>query len=96
MSQRLIVAVLGALLLLPGGMAYAKKDGANAGGKSPQHVSEKGQLNTNAPAMGQEKGRMRADERKSDSGLMHDQAGDKDKKAKTGKKENKGKSKGHE
>lgn len=100
MGQRLMIALLGACFLLAGGPAQARKDGAgataNVGGKSPQHMSEKGQANTNSPILGQDKGALRADERKSDSGLMHDQAGGKDTKAKKGKKDTKGKSKGHD
>lgn len=90
MFQRSIVALLGAAFLLASPLAYAKKDGANTGGKSPQHMSGPGQMNTNSPTMGQEKGMMRSDERKSTQGQAHDQAGDPEKKA------NKGKSKGHD
>lgn len=93
MFRKSIPALLAGALLLAGVPAYAKKDGPNTGGKSPQHMSEKGQMNTNAPAMGQDKGMMRADERKSEQGLAHDQAGGMEKKA---KKETKGKSKGHD
>ena len=96
MFRKLIPALVAGALLLAGPAAYAKKDGANTGGKSPQHMSEKGQLNTNAPAMGQDKGMVRADQRKSEQGLAHDRAGDKEKKAKKEKKETKGKSKGHD
>ena len=93
MNRRLTVLLLGVLLALAAPLAQAKKEGTHGSNKSPQHISEQGRSNANSQTMGQEKGRQRADERKSDQGLMHDQAGDKEKK---GKKANKGKSKGHE
>ena len=90
MTKKLIVTLLSAVALLSGSLAHAKKDGMhndpNAGGKSPQHMGQSGQMNANSPTMGQEKGAVRADERKSDSGLMHDN---------DGKKDHKGKAKGH-
>lgn len=58
---------------------------------SPSHMSDKGQASSNSPTMGQEKGGVRADERKSDQGLSHDSDGQKDKNDKKEKKEKKAK-----
>ncbi len=88
MSKRLMIAALGAAFLFTGSMAHARKDDAGApkaGPQSPQHMSEKGQLNTNNPLMGQDKGAARSGERKSETGLLHDQAGGKKAKGKKAK-----------
>lgn len=90
MNKKLAITLLSALALFSGSLAHAKKDGMpndpNTGGKSPQHMGQSGQTNTNSPTLGQEKGAIRADDRKSDQGLMHDN---------DGKKDHKGKAKGH-
>ncbi len=102
MFRQLVVALIGTLALFSGSLAYAKKDGVpggNVGGTSPQHMSQKGQLNTNSPALGQqEKGAERAGQRKSDDGLMHGTTGksnSKDTALGHDKAKAKGKSKGH-
>lgn len=89
MAHRLFVTLVGGMFLLAGLPAIAKKDG-DVSGKSSQKMSQQGQTNTNSPHMGQDKGAYRADDRKSGQGLYHDQD---DKKP---KKDNKGKSKGHD
>ncbi len=87
MDKRFAIAVLGTITLLSGSMAYAKKDKEpHSGGVSPQHMSQSGQSNTNSPVMGQEKGDMRSDARKSDQGMKHENET---------KKDSKGKAKGH-
>lgn len=87
MTKKTAVAVIGAIALLTGSLAHAKKEKEpNAGGVSPQHMSTSGQGNANSPTMGQDKGAIRADDRKSDQGLAHDS---------DGKKDSKGKAKGH-
>ena len=87
--SRQVVVLISMLALFSGSLAHAKKDGVpggSVGGTSPQHMSQKGQLNTNSPAQGpQEKGAARADQRKSDEGLLH---------GTTGKTKDKGKAKG--
>ncbi|MFB0935111.1 MAG: hypothetical protein QMB52_05010 [Propionivibrio sp.] len=102
MSRQLLAVLFGAFALFSSPLVHAKKDGVqggNVGGTSPQHMSQKGQLNTNNPAMGQqEKGAARAGQRKSDEGLMHGTTGMSDSKgAAQGheKDKAKGKAKGH-
>jgi hypothetical protein len=89
MTRTLLAAVAGGMFLLAGSPALAKKDG-DLGGKSSPKMSTQGQTNANSPLMGQDKGALRADDRKDDHGLKLDQD---DKKP---KKDNKGKSKGHD
>ena len=89
MTRKLLVVVVGGIFLLAGSPAMAKKDG-DVGGKSSPKMSSQGQTNTNSPLMGQDKGAFRADDRKNDQGLKLDQD---DKKP---KKDNKGKSRGHD
>ena len=87
--RKLVIALVGAFTLLSGMNAHAKKDKEpHTGGMSPQHMSQTGQSNTNNPTMGQDKGSLRSDDRKSDQGLLHDNDGKKDDKGK-------GKAKGH-
>lgn len=88
MTRQMLIVLLGAMALLAGAPAHAKKDGAgpNTGGMSPSHMSDKGAASSNSPTMGQDKGAARADERKSDQGLAHDADGKKDKKPKKEKK----------
>ncbi len=102
MSRQLLVVLLGALVLFSSPLVHAKKEGGqggNVGGTSPQHMNQKGQLNTNSPAIGgQEKGATRAGQRKSDEGLIHGTTGTSDSKgAAQGheKDKAKGKAKGH-
>lgn len=89
MTRKLLLACVGGIFLMAGSPAMAKKDG-DVGGKSSPKMSSQGQTNANSPLMGQDKGAFRADDRKNDQGLKIDQD---DKKA---KKDNKGKSKGHD
>jgi hypothetical protein len=88
MSKQILLVLLSTTALLVTSPTHAKKggDGGNPGGMSPSHMSDKGQASSNNPTMGQEKGGARADERKSDQGLSHDTAGQKDKKEKKEKK----------
>ena len=89
MSRPMLIVLLGVMALLAGAPAYAKKggDGPNTGGMSSSHMSDKGTASSNSPMMGQEKGAARADDRKSDQGLMHDSDGQKGKKDKKPKKD---------
>jgi hypothetical protein len=88
MSRQLLTVLFGAMALLAGPAVHAKKggDGANTGGMSPSHMSDKGAANANSPTMGQDKGAARADQRKSDQGLAHDSDGQKTKAEKKPKK----------
>lgn len=89
MNRTYLAAFVGSIFWLAGSPAFAKKDG-DVGGKSAPKMSTQGQTNTNSPLMGQDKGAFRAGDRKNDHGLKIDQD---DKKP---KKDNKGKSKGHD
>lgn len=82
MLSRIAITLLASLALASLPSAFAGQGGSHAGGGSMQHMSPSGMTNANSAAVGQEKGTVRADERKSDQGLMHDHDG---KKTKAGK-----------
>jgi hypothetical protein len=69
MKAKLIAAALTVLAIAASPPAQAEKGG---GGMSASHMSAHGMQNANSPAVGQEKGTLRADERKSAEGLLHD------------------------
>ncbi len=99
MMRKSMAVVFGALFLLTAPPAQAKKDGVPGdagGGRAAQHMSDEGRMNANSPAMGQERGGMRADERKSEQGLLHGQGGEREKKAKPAAKGAKDKARGRD